>query len=161
MPTARFHHYVFAHQALPQLSASSPRESFAALNMPERNEALLHLWKHVGDQLPEGEAPIEPDGLSASVHAIGDFVIILVTMPPPLFSPEAYFGALAFGPFGGEQDPTHRYFTLERSVSIHGADTTVLAEWKNSVHHNLGPGSPPVADLFLNRVTQLMSPPSG
>lgn len=150
--------YVFAHRALPQVVHDDPEKARTLLSGPEGAGFLAFLWHRVGERLPpEERAPAE--GLETSRHVKPDgTVIILVTMPPPKRSPEAWFAALVFTPGPRKMlffrhPPTVQYLTLELGHDVDGETRTVLCGWsKDGTHYNLGDGPPPESDAFLDRV---------
>jgi hypothetical protein len=150
--------YVFAHLMLPQVVHDDPEKARALLSGPEGGGFLAFLWHRVSERLPEEErAP--PEGLRSSRHAEPNgTVIVLVTMPPPQRSPEAYFAAVVFTPGPRKllffrHPPTVKYLTLELGHTMGGETRTVLCGWsKDGTHYNMGDGPPPESDAFLARV---------
>lgn len=67
---------------------------------------------------------------------------------------EAHFTAFIFGPLTAEvwEQPellTMRYYTLEKSISHNGLDSTVIGGWSDGIHSNHGGGPPALEEAFL------------
>jgi hypothetical protein len=156
------HRYVFAHLALPQMVHGDPEKARDLFTGPEAASFLSFLWGRVGERLPP-EARATPRGLACETHAAaGGVVIVLVTMPAPEASPEAFFSAMVFTPGPRKllifrHPPTVRYLTLELGMDlVNGGDRTVLCGWdKEGTHYNMGDGPPPEAGAFLAKVREM------
>jgi hypothetical protein len=161
MENPRNQHYLFAHRALPSIARQDHKQMFGALLSGSRDEFLRDLWNYVGEQLPE-EDRLQPAGLRCSFHRHEGHAIFLVTMPPPAAMPEAHFTALVFGPFteGSAEkldEIPFRYLTLEKSHDFStGGETTMLCEWTEDGHHNMGDGPQPTEEAFLGAVFGLL-----
>ncbi|GAA2750928.1 hypothetical protein GCM10010440_61180 [Kitasatospora cinereorecta] len=152
----RAHHYRFAHQVLPglardlgpQMLDNEPRGGFTA--------GLASLWQGLGETLPESER-LPGDGLSAELVDRGGHRMLLVELPRPSAPAEAYLVAVA-QPAGADHC---RCFTLEHGVSpLDGQAYTVLAEWADRSHINLGPGPAAQRDAFVAAVEVLLTEPA-
>jgi hypothetical protein len=158
----RIHHYEFAHRFLPTMAWQHPSEALVALASTQAIGYLSSLWRSLGWQLPAYER-IEPQGLNCDVRRYGDFVIAVITLPPPVAIPEAYFTALVFSPAGsmsqdGLQQLALRYLTLEASYDwSNQEERTVLGEWTaQGGHLNYGTGPGPNPQEFLLSVCGLL-----
>jgi hypothetical protein len=152
----RPHHYVFAHRELPAIA-----RRFAG-SMPEQarsgrmDAALGRGWDHVGDRLPPGDR-LPREGLAASLHGAGaGSQVVLVTMPQPAHAAEAYFAAIVVD--GGQ---LARYFVLEHGWTTQDEARTVLCEWDERGHVNLGDGPPPDGSAFLESLHAHLRPTPG
>ena len=152
------HRYMFAHRALPQVVHDDPGQAQKLLTGPEGPRFLSFLWGRVAERLP-AEARDAPHGLACETHAgPGGRTIVLVTMPPPEHTPEAFFAAAVFTPgprklLFWRHPPTADYLTLELGTTLGGEPRTVLCGWeKNGTHYNMGDGPPPEKEAFLTRV---------
>lgn len=106
--------------------------------------ALARAWDHVGDRLPQGDR-LPREGLAASLHGAGSgSQVVLVSMPQPAHAAEAYFAAIVVA--GGR---LVHYFVLEHGWTTQDEPRTVLCEWDERGHVNLGDGPPPDASAFL------------
>jgi len=143
---SRRHHYLFAHR---ELAAAAPRVGRRLLDDARRGEAeftLRRVWAGIGGALPESER-LDPEGLSASTHTIGDLDVVVVTMPTPMEQPEAYFGAMVVP---RDEEAPIRYLTLEMSYDVvNRLPCTVGGEWNREGHLNLGEGPEPTIEAFL------------
>ncbi|WP_229927881.1 hypothetical protein [Kitasatospora indigofera] len=117
-------------------------------------QSLVAMWNGFGESLPL-EDRLPSDGLSGRILDHAGHRLLLVTLPAPAASAEAYFAAVVL-PRGVS---TCRFLTLEYSVSpIDGTSGTVLGEWSSEGHHNLGQGPEPMPDLFLEAIGRLLEP---
>lgn len=118
---------------------------------------LHHLWEKLGDKLPEDER-LEPEGLHCFLRTVNKHAIIIVIMPEPIRMLEAYFTAIAFGPFTDvkpeELDSLpYRYFTLEMTCDPQGNDAGVLmCERRDGKHLNFDGGPAATKEAFLDAV---------
>lgn len=151
------HHYVFAHRMLPELLLRAPmaKDSVPFLCGPDAAWFLAHLWRSLGEKLPETER-LAGDGLAARSHDAGDGrTVVVVTLPPTVASPEAHFVAVVTNPGKGE---VTRYLTLEHSIDIETRKPiTVLGEWTaDGSHVNMGRGPEPEEAKFLESVLGML-----
>lgn len=135
---AREHHYRFAHRYLAVIAFKSPDRLQNELHL-KGESMLLDAWKSVGKDLPRKQR-VAPDGLHLDWAPFGLREVALITLPPPIATPEAYFVAIVFG---GALMPD--VFTLEHADDIEtGEPYTVLGEWKvDGTHVNHGRGPQP------------------
>ena len=117
--------YVFAHQALPSIAFDNPGGFLASMSEsnPEREAMLRDLWRQVRERCPwDSQAAPEPS------FPIRPFLLcghcgILVGLPEPRRTGEAYFAAVVVhlpksaGSPSPEPLPTW-YFTLERTSDL-------------------------------------------
>jgi len=115
--------------------------------------ALDGFWDQVGQTLPEDER-LPSAGLAVSDHHIDDSDVLLVTFPAPVGPPEAHFAAIALSTHDGRV----RYITLERGlIPADGTRYTVLCEWTDEHHVNLGAGPEPEPDAFLSALRPILA----
>jgi len=181
MPRSRRQHYVFAHALLRAISFEMGAAVVLLLANPERAADFLdELWEVAGrDQ--SGRDAVDPLGLEANVHAAGDHVIALVSLPAPVGVTEAYFVAIVSDPLPeppesddeGEVSDTDRelfslllrstpirYFTLEYGMSLDGSRRTTFCEWTGEgAHLNMGQGPAPRAETLLAFLVAQKFPP--
>ncbi len=117
------------------------------------DQALLKTWAHVAEQLPESEQ-LPATGLTASLHQEEFGEIVLVTMPPAEHVTEAHFAAVVLP----KKSKGTRYIVLEHSWSLSDEPATVLGEWTQEGHLNLGAGPSPSVSGFLSAVRRLAAP---
>jgi hypothetical protein len=146
----RLHHYRFAHRVLPSI-VRNPRIDLRRMDIEAVNHALLSTWQGYGEELDAGER-LQAAGLRAEVVPLGAHTVVLVTMPPAERMTEAHFVAVSYP--GGEAPP--RYLVLEDSRALDGGRCTVLGEWTDEGHLNLGGGPAPTKDAFLAAVSRLL-----
>jgi hypothetical protein len=155
----REQHYAFAHVALPEMLNSDAARASEVFAAGEGNAFLRWLWDQVGSKCsPEGLVPSE--GLYCRVRAEGGRQVVVVHLPEPRRMTEAFMVALVFDPptrgwFGRKKPGPTRYFTLELSTDLEGGWRTVLGEWNNRAHLNMGDGPPPEEDAFVEALTAL------
>lgn len=166
----RNHHYVFAHVALRQLFFDKPEGFLGVLSSPRAPQLLKDLWLEVGKRVSDaGEGAIlPPDGLSATVGALGQRPCAVVTLPAPEGITEAFMvAAVVNASIEGEGegaklvpigDPPAFYYTLEKGMSEKGKTRTVLCSWTvEDTHSNYGDGPAPEPAAFLGAVEKLIS----
>ena len=160
---ARRHHYIFGHQALRQIFFNHPHALLSAL-MSRREELLKKIWDDIGEDFEEGEGNnvrLSSDGLTCSLHDIGaDAMTIIVSLPPPEESPEAYLVGLVFRPPGDLPDSDkgiQRYITLELGMDLRGGEKrTVLCEWTAEMHLNMGDGPEATVEAFARKLAEMV-----
>ncbi|MCX5207834.1 hypothetical protein OG689_00610 [Kitasatospora sp. NBC_00240] len=152
----RPHHYRFAHQVLaglardlgPRMLEGVPAQGFGA--------GLVTLWDDFGGRLP-AEERLPSDGLDAHLITLGPHRLLVVVLPRPAGPAEAYYTAVV-QPDGADHC---RYFTLELAVNpFTGEPYTVLGEWADGSHANLGSGPAPELAAFLTAVVALLDEPA-
>ena len=152
MTPDRKQHYVFAHQALPEIFFRDPGALIDSLE--KDGETILgYLWRQVGDYLGEHDQEAAKE-LAVEVVNQQNPMIGMVTCPTPRQTTEVYFIALAYRPDQGHVKGLSRYFTLEYSLTF-GEDprpATVFCEWDHAIHRNYGDGPEPDRQAFLEVV---------
>ncbi len=115
------------------------------------DEALAQTWRAVGEQLPESER-LDGTGLAASVHALENGQIVLVTLPHAEHTTEVHFAAITV-----LEGQAPRFFVLEHSWTLADEPSTVLCEWTEKGHSNFGTGPSPEPQAFLRAVQVRLS----
>jgi len=174
----RTHHYEFAHRVLPRLMFDNPGALLSLAEAGEAGEALRDMWQELGEQLAPDDR-VAPDGLEVHGWNLGDHLAVVVTLPPPRRSAEAYFvaatvrelrqdhpGARSRQPDIG--DPKVRVFTLEHHNLLEWASgrvgeagasavSTMFCEWTGDGRHiNFGAvPAPSIGDFVAILATKL------
>lgn len=134
----RRRHYVFAHRAIPQIVAAHGERFVEDMRGPHAASLLARLWDEIGGE------PM--DAPTVAVKELkGGAPFVLITMPEPENTPEAYYVGVVDG----------RCFTLERGVTTTGETQTFLCEWADGKHVNYGPGPPAEEHAFAGAVEKL------
>ncbi|MFD8783652.1 hypothetical protein [Kitasatospora sp. NPDC059599] len=147
----RPHHYRFAHLVLPGLARD--RGPHLVDGDPDRDVAaeLAALWDDFGKQLPDAER-LPSDGLRGSRITLGAHRLLVVVLPRPAAPAEAYYTAVVQPEGTGHC----RYFTMEHAVNpFTGEPYTVLGEWADGSHLNLGSAEPGLSAFLAAVVTVL------
>ncbi|MFD5465440.1 hypothetical protein ACFWIQ_21800 [Kitasatospora sp. NPDC127059] len=155
MTNPRPHHYRFVHRELPRhLLEFGPQLASPAPNGGSLVPAFTKLWDSLGETLPP-EDRLPSHGLDCRHLEADGHRLLLVTLPTPAGSTEAYFAAVIL-PRGAK---TVRYLTLEHAINpFDGTPGTVLGEWTTQGHLNHGQGPSPVDELFVAAVIELTAP---
>ena len=124
--------YLLSFRILPRLLTSDPaRTRKALLEEGLLRKLWIHASLHLGTQLPEPAPRLETFG-----------EVVLITMPPPLEPPEAYFLAVI-----GEEP---KVYTLELGKDFSSDEPcTYFCGATLEGHHNYGKGCIPEAGAFL------------
>lgn len=153
MLPSRIQHYKFAHEVLKDAFFEDRNALIETILASE--DDLKGLWYDVGKYYAEhyeGVQELDGSDLSVVVQEFEDKFFIIIQMPIPMESPEAYFVGLIIPP---EDIDNARYITLE-----YGEDDdfnyTVLCEWTEDAHLNLGEGCEPTMTHFKNTLITLV-----
>jgi hypothetical protein len=153
----REQHYAFAHFALPGVLASNAAGASELFAAGEGNAFLRWLWDQVGQKCSQ-EGLVPSDGLYCRVRVEDERRVVVVHLPEPRRMTEAFMVALVFDPptrgwLGKRKAGPTRYFTLELSTDLEGGWRTVLCEWRDESHLNMGDGPSPDEDAFVAALT--------
>ncbi|MGV9266223.1 hypothetical protein ACWDRR_16345 [Kitasatospora sp. NPDC003701] len=152
----RPHHYRFAHKVLAGLARDLGPKMLDAVPPQGFGAGLVSLWGDFGGSLPAGDR-LPSDGLDANLITLGPHRLLVVVLPRPAAPAEAYYTAVV-QPAGADHC---RYFTLEHAVDpFTGEPYTVLGEWADGSHLNLGSGPAPGLATFLEAVVALLAEPA-
>jgi hypothetical protein len=155
---AREQHYQFAHRVLPQNAFERPDLALERLSGVDAGAFLHSLWHSVGNDLAPSQR-IVPAGLSCEMREFQNYRIALISLPTPLYVPEAFFCALAFdAPRNSGEALELRYLTLEFGFVLENDEKrTVLCEWTAApAHLNMGDGPPPELEAFFATVCAML-----
>ncbi len=154
MTETRVHHYGYVHRVLAGAAAEFGPKMVATPPVREVGQSLAAMWEDFGQSLPP-EEQLPSDGLAGSLLDREGNRLLLVTLPEPIAPTEAYFAAVVL-PTGAT---SCRYFTLEYSIGpFDGVPGTVLGEWAQQNHVNLGEGPEPEPDAFVTAVLRVLKP---
>ena len=161
------HHNEFAHRALRGICMTDPCRFFLTVAKPETRASFFdEVWQEVCRMYAEGKQPtFSMADVTVAVKRVGDYPVLLITMPRPEFITQAYMVAIVLkirfeelkttlvnALMNGKSQarPEVRYFVLE-SGSPPGR--TVLCEWDAAgEHQNYGDGPPPDPEEFLKAI---------
>jgi hypothetical protein len=154
-PQRSRHHYEFAHFAVRKACETNPLAFFGVMASEEQQNLLESIWDQVCKRCDEtGQSPFNMDDVGIATGRLKDKPVIVIVMPPPAEVAEAHLAAIVLHVnLEGEDVPDpleFDYWTLEKGVTMDGADRTVLCRWtKDDKHVNLGDGPPANVDQFL------------
>ena len=159
MELARMHHYVFAHEALPEAFWEGPARVATTLLSPDGTRFLKALWAEVGAACEEkGRRPLPHEGLRVEIQPRDGRVMAVVTLPLALNVTEASHVALVLSPprrrwLVLKTPPGADYFTLEVGSCSDGSPRTVLGAWTSDGRHlNLGDGPEATPEAFADAI---------
>lgn len=162
MNDPRQHHYMFAHERLPELVFMS-RELFLYLLRKNSDGYLKGIWHQIGSTLTRDEQ-LTADGLTLKFFEDKCYCGAVITLPKALHRTEAHMVALVAERVSGSvlSDDTSdleyrnlRYFTLEHSGQTTGKAGTTLGEWTYLRHSNYGVGPAVDTGLFWTACTKI------
>lgn len=156
------HHYHFAHIALRQHAKENPVGLFRVLWSGRRLEFVKDLWRQVCESCDsEGKASFDASDLRFQKKVLGKFPAVLIEMPKPHFTAEAYMIVLvlekAIAELRRDEPLTMRYFTLELTHDPDSNDEkTMFCEWQSDGHSNYGAGPEATTRAMLERVAAML-----
>jgi hypothetical protein len=162
----RCHHYALAHYVIRQALLEDPLRCLALL-ASEDSQAFLEFLFNSACELCSERTKEKPDFQATDVHVhrlrVTDFPCVIIEMPRPIATSEAFFTALvAYIDRGSEITPATvvpaRYFTLEQGFNVDENPRTVLCEWTTTNHVNYGDGPKPTIDDFANSLAKFGAP---
>lgn len=162
MNDPRQHHYMFAHERLPELVFKF-RDSFLSLLRKNGDGYLKGIWYQLGSTLVRDEK-LTADGLTLTFFEDKCYCGAVVTLPKTLHQTEAHMVALVAERVPGSilSDDTSdseyrnlRYFTLEHGGQIASKAATTLGEWTYLRHSNYGEGPAVDTGLFWTACTKI------
>ena len=165
------HHYLFVHQVLLNLSRRLGSGIFAHLRSAPARELTSKLKELLrsADALVQDNSvrPFEAEDIKVSHHLFGSTPCVLVSMPPPERTGEAYFVAVVSRdqeaetsareagssrrilPHPAAAEGPVNFYTLERASNHGGENSTKFCEWDLGCHCNYGKGPVPDKETFL------------
>lgn len=143
----RIYHYLFAHKYLPDKLLENSQGVMSWITGEKGVEHLITRWGmlRLFNNI-DSKDYVSPTGLNRIViNPTSGHTIVLIQFPKPERVSEAFFSAILVQP-----DNSYRYFTLEKTFGEddNGIPKTVLGEWINGNHVNLGSGSSPNIEDF-------------
>ena len=165
MNDPRQHHYVFAHERLPELVFKF-RDSFLSLLRKNGDGYLKGIWYQLGSTLAKDEQLIA-DGLTLTFFEDKCYCGAVITLPKALHRTEVHMVAMVAERVSGSvlSDDTSdleyrnlRYFTLGHGEQMAGKASTVLGEWTYLRHSNYGVGPAVDTGLFWAACSKISLP---
>lgn len=157
-------HYTLAHYALRMIAFDRPLTFFGALASPEAQGFLEAIFKMVEEDCCEQKEPpdFRPGEIKIECGRILNHPLVVLKMPPPRSMTEAYFvGAVLLIDVERDEPPPEkpglRYFTLEHTLQ-NGRPSTLLCEWTESMHAQLGQSPQPTIEDFVQLIMATMTP---
>ena len=156
------HHYVLGHIALRKICKDNPLDFFSIMGSSQREDFLNDVWKQVRKNCdPEGAATFDIADVEITACRIKNFPAIVITMPPPSETAEAFFVAiiLKIDPQVEElpKQPDFAYLTLEKGINMDGTERSVLCGWTtDDSHMNYGDGPEPTQEAFVAAVEKMI-----
>lgn len=150
----RIQHYKFAHEILRDYFFKDRNTLLDSLLSSE--DILRSFWTDVGKYYAENfEGVEELDGSEIRISHMeySDTHFVIIQLPQPEQSPEAYFIGLIL-PHNNEGDG--RYITLEYGDDEEVGKYTVLCEWNREAHRNFGVGCHPTKKDFQDTLIALV-----
>jgi hypothetical protein len=140
MPSPRIHHYRFAYVALPGAVFGDPAGFLDFMEPPNGVGYLRQLWELVGERVDDPIA-LDAGSLAVELATIGNRRGAMVTLPPPVAPPEAYFAAVV--QTSATVRDAGRYFVLEDTFADDGPQG-MLCEWfgdgsRRNLSHQIAP----------------------
>jgi hypothetical protein len=153
------HHYVLAHVALRQVCFANPYGFFACMGADRRQPFLEDLWSKIRNNYDkDGPPPFSIKDVKITTTSINNFPFLLIHMPEPQKTPEAYFIGIVLKIQLTELDrppekPEVQYFTLERGIDLETKKVrTVFCEWQPEKHLYFGDGPEPNPGAFMEAI---------
>jgi hypothetical protein len=151
---------VYESVVLPSLFHLSP-EQFIQFLGRDGNKFLQFYWAEAGKNIPRSEHTTSY-GLNFEIRQPARYkTVILVTLPQPQVSGEAYFVALVYRPtrvipFSFISDTT-KVISLKKTTAVQAESGTILIEWDRKLHRELlGPGTEAKLNDFYKAVLPLI-----
>lgn len=161
-PARSPHHYVLGHIALRQICQENPLGFFGIFGSPQRGEFLEDIWEQVRKNCdPDGIATFGISDVGITTTRVKGFPCIIVSMPPPLKSPEAHFAGIVLrvdmSADKPPENPEISYLTLEKGGSAGGVERTMLGGWTDQDSHvTYGEGPAPTQAAFVAAIEALI-----
>jgi hypothetical protein len=163
----RRQHYLFAQKYLPKVFYQNPNLVIEYLRNDMGAKYLSRLWQNTADEFSLDKTDVvDPSGLSIDYRENEDYGLIIISLPSPEVSPEAYFVAMWSSYSSKCQGETFRYFTLEleddidlQDNEVSGVPPTMFCERsREGKHINHGNGSGANLNTFVESIKQLLVP---
>ena len=150
--------YAFTHQVLRNFVRGSPKDFFALMASDDLSTLLGFLWEETADVVGIARETLGTPETRVFCFRIAGHMTVLIVPPTPCAVAEAHFVAVV-AVESGEVVPalSPRFIVLEAGQFEDGSPRTVLCEWREDVHVNMGDGPASNALDFIKRVELLMS----
>ena len=164
---ARLQHYRFSHKLLPGLFHKNPLLFFEQMRSQQGQMYLLEFWESIAEDLDfDAQHIVEATGLRITYKKEKDYGLLVISLPPPQESPEAYFIGLWSSYCDKHEGSPFRYFTLELGQDLESEDdslahlpVTFFCEWtKEGERLNYGNGSAPSIQKFIEEIEKFVLP---
>jgi len=161
-PPLSRHHYDFAHVVLREACGFNPLAFFQVMASPGKEELLENLWLAACERC-DGTGPAWFTSREVAVDSLmlENYPTILVTMPPPRVTTEAFYVAIVLlTPMDRivagalPEQPAFGYYTLELGIAPNDGRYTVLCAWENGKHLSFGNGPEADSSAFLQAVSE-------
>lgn len=157
------HHYALAHMVLRELCFDDPLSFFTIMASSKKHEFLDKAWQIVCLHCDNaGKADFSIGEIKIDLFRLDDYPAVLITMPLPQFTTEAYMVLIVLKIPIEELNPHSEnvnvgYYTLEKGINaMTGDDQTVLCEWSGESHLYYGTGPEPTPQSFIEAVSHMI-----
>lgn len=132
------HHYVFVHTVLRDFSQTTPDIFFNAMFSDRKDEFVRAIWEFTCKKIGIEIVPyFNHNDIKAVTGGIGGFPAVLVKMPKPHISPDAYYvAAVLLETELVKPDSKVAFITLERGIWDDYEEVGVLCGWNGTTHVN-------------------------
>ncbi len=153
----RPHHYYFAHIYLRDRAREAAKQIVERFRGESGTRYLTSQWKKRWLAMKaETDEFISSDRLECfPIDLSSDYYGALVQLPKPERTAEAYFVAFIL-PADADYSTEADFYTLEYSKYRDTVEKTMLGQWVNKIHFNLGSGSAPEREAFVEALRQMM-----
>jgi hypothetical protein len=144
----RRQHYLFTHKYLPNLFHQNPNLFFEQMRSEQGAKYLAQFWRDTAEEFGLDNLDIvDATGLNIDYREAADYGLVIILLPPPKISPEAFFiGIWANYSNAYRGRDSFRYFTSELQEDVDSensqldeSETHMLCEWAtDSKHLNYG-----------------------
>lgn len=155
------HHYYLAHYVLRYSALMNPLTYVGLSVSPLIGKLVEHLFEKL-EGLCGKPVPFTIDQVKFYPRKVNEFPLVVIELPEPQEVAEAYFVAL-YVPVDPSADPLPsnseiqaRFFTLEKGFTLDDSSRTVLGEWSETTHSNLGTGPDPKLENFVQALTAML-----
>ncbi|MGA7932182.1 MAG: hypothetical protein WCA35_01245 [Kovacikia sp.] len=157
---ARRQHYLFVHKYLQKVFYQNPYRVFEHLRSEMGAVYLSQLWQDTADEFSlEKKDVVDPTGLRIDYQENESYGLIIISLPLPKTSPEAYFVGMRSNYSDEYEGAAFRYFTLEREDIGPGSSSTLLCEWTaNGDHLSYVNEVGATLDQFVDAIEKLVAP---
>jgi hypothetical protein len=149
--------------ALRGFCASDPMTFFAIMGSPRQADFVREIWSKVCERCdPIEQTDIRPEEIRVAAVRVETYPTLLIEMPEAEFPAEAIFVGIVLLAEAIVKAPPEsvefRYFTLELGEDLEGGERTVLCEWHDGSHLNMGDGPAPDLKKFAEAIGGRLGP---